>query len=207
MTTENRHARRQADRHAEIIAGARQVFFDKGFSRTSMDDVLQVIGGSKRTLYQHFASKEDLFSAVIASVSDQAFSPLEQRATGDLEQTLTELGVRYVSMLVSREGLAVYRAMIAEAPHLPDLAEAFFTKGPKRLSDMLTGIFETHNGSGGRPVAHPRAAAEQFIGMIRGNLHLAALVRNKIPSQPQIALMVRESVQTLMLGVEAPHGR
>ena len=122
-----------------------------------------------------------------------------------MKQTLSDVGTRYVSMLVSHDGLAVYRAMISEAPHLPDLAKTFFEKGPRRVSDALTDLFAAHNGTGKAQVAHPNEAAKQFIGMMRGDLHLAALTRNEIPSQDEIARMVASAVSTLLSGImEAP---
>ena len=194
------HDRRKAERRDQIIAAAARVFFEKGFSRTSMDDVLNTVGGSKRTLYQHFPSKEELFTAVITSASERTLSNSHPNTLGDLKQTLVDLGTRYVSMLVSYDGLAIYRAMIAEAPHLPDLAKTFYETGPQRLSETLNDIFAAHNKSGRTKIVHPDEAAEQFIGMMRGNLHLLALTRNEIPSQAQIAHMVEAAVRTLLGG-------
>ncbi len=144
------HSRRKAEHRDQIIAAAADVFFEKGFSRTSMDDVLSAVGGSKRTLYQYFPSKEELFTAVITGASDRILSTFGPNTPGDLGRTLFDIGTRYVAMLVSHEGLAVYRAMISEAPHLPDLARAFFENGPQRISDALTDIFAAHNEGGGR---------------------------------------------------------
>ena len=199
------HARRRAERRDQIIAAAARVFFEKGFSRTSMDDVLGAVGGSKRTLYQHFPSKEDLFTAVIAGASDRTLAALGPKPVGDLRQTLFDIGTRYLGMLVSHDGLAGYRAMISEAPHLPDLARTFFETGPRRVSGALADVFVAHNRGGGARIAHPVEAADQFIGMMRGDLHLAALTRNEIPSRDQVARVVASAVRTLLGGImDAP---
>ena len=195
------HARRKAERRDRIIAAAARVFFEKGFSRTSMDDVLGAVGGSKRTLYQYFPGKEELFTAVITSVSDRTLSAFHPHPVGDLRQTLVDLGTRYLGMLVSPEGLAVYRAMISEAPYLPDLANAFFEMGPRRVTDALVEVFAAHNGAGRARIAHPDQAAEQFVGMMRGNLHLAALMRNEVASPDQIARVIEGAVRTLLGGI------
>ena len=166
-----------------------------------MDDVLGAVGGSKRTLYQHFASKEDLFASIIASASDRTLSAFQPEGAGDLRQILVDLGTRYLGMLVSRDGLAVYRAMVSEAAHLPNLTNTFFETGPGRLRDALVAIFRVHNRAGGTRVAHPEDAADHFIGMVRGNLHLAALMRNEIPPPELIARMVEGAVHTLLNGM------
>ncbi len=48
-------------RHAEILEAARRVFADKGFNEASVDDIAQVAGVAKGTLYLYYASKRDLY--------------------------------------------------------------------------------------------------------------------------------------------------
>jgi AcrR family transcriptional regulator len=47
-----------------ILLTARDQYFKLGFSRVTMDETASILGISKKTLYQHFASKEDLVRAV-----------------------------------------------------------------------------------------------------------------------------------------------
>ena len=49
-----------------IAATAERIFFAAGFSRVLMDDLARELGMSKKTLYSHFSSKEDLLRAVLA---------------------------------------------------------------------------------------------------------------------------------------------
>ena len=49
-----------------IVAVAERVFLRSGFSRVLMDDLARELGMSKKTVYAHFASKEDLLRAVLA---------------------------------------------------------------------------------------------------------------------------------------------
>ncbi len=54
---------------ARILREARLHFFVHGYSACTMDDLATELGMSKKTLYQHFASKEDLMAAVIDDLS------------------------------------------------------------------------------------------------------------------------------------------
>jgi len=54
----------QADR-ARIVAAARPLFLDRGFLRTTSDDIAAELGMSKATLYRTFRSKEDILRAVV----------------------------------------------------------------------------------------------------------------------------------------------
>lgn len=48
-----------------ILDAAEQLFYDKGVTHTSMDEVAKTAGVSKRTVYNHFDTKDALFSAII----------------------------------------------------------------------------------------------------------------------------------------------
>jgi AcrR family transcriptional regulator len=48
-----------------IVGQAREKFLAQGFSKVTMDELVQELGISKKTLYQHFTSKDDLLDAVI----------------------------------------------------------------------------------------------------------------------------------------------
>lgn len=51
-------------RKEEIIRAAEKLFLENGFENTSVDDISREAKFTKRTIYQYFANKEDLFFAV-----------------------------------------------------------------------------------------------------------------------------------------------
>ena len=61
-----RWERRKESRPAELIAAALDLFVERGFAATRLDEVAARAGVSKGTLYLYFDSKEDLFKAMIA---------------------------------------------------------------------------------------------------------------------------------------------
>ena len=63
-------------REERIVATAERIFFAGGFSRVLMDDLARELGMSKKTLYSHFTSKEELLRAVLV------------RRTGEVERGL-----------------------------------------------------------------------------------------------------------------------
>ena len=50
----------------KIIQDSSKLFSSKGFSSTSINEILEVVGASKGGLYNHFKTKEELFSAVLS---------------------------------------------------------------------------------------------------------------------------------------------
>jgi AcrR family transcriptional regulator len=53
------------DRRAQILQAAFEAFAERGYDKTSMDDIVKRSGTSKGTLYWHFKNKKDLFLATI----------------------------------------------------------------------------------------------------------------------------------------------
>jgi len=51
----------------QILMGARELFHHFGFEKTSMEDIAAKVHKAKRSLYNHFENKEDLFAAAVDS--------------------------------------------------------------------------------------------------------------------------------------------
>lgn len=194
------HARRQAEKRATILAAATEIFLKEGYGRASMDQVLARTGGSKRTLYNHFRSKEDLFTAIVTNVSDRVLAALRPALRGGIRDTLVTMGGGYLRVLVSPDGLALYRAMVSEAPHFPELARTFFDNGPGRASRYLAEFLQEKKRLGILSVDDTQGAAEQFLGMVRGDLHLATVLSNRKPTDAQIDMAVEYAVDTFLCG-------
>jgi AcrR family transcriptional regulator len=67
-TTERKLLPRE-ERRAQILRAAARAFADGGFAATSMEDVAAAAGVTKLIVYRHFESKEELYGAVLDSVS------------------------------------------------------------------------------------------------------------------------------------------
>ncbi len=77
-----RWARRKEARPQELLAAALDLFVERGFAATRLDDVAARAGVSKGTLYLYFANKEELFKAVVREnmlpVLDEAADLIQQ---------------------------------------------------------------------------------------------------------------------------------
>jgi len=61
---QSKRERNKAQKKSALVQAAEKLFAANGFENTSIDDVAKEAGVTKRTLYQYFTSKEDLFFAV-----------------------------------------------------------------------------------------------------------------------------------------------
>lgn len=93
-------SRREKDRLAhetEIITAAEKIFCQKGFDEASMDEIAKVAQFTRRTLYQYFDNKEELFFAVIHKGFRQLFSYFEAVTSKDLNgyEKVRQAGLAY----------------------------------------------------------------------------------------------------------------
>jgi AcrR family transcriptional regulator len=70
--------RSRDETNQRILDAAYGLFWRQGFLRVSMDEIAARAGITKRTLYQHFRSKDDLMAAALAQSSKLAMQRIEQ---------------------------------------------------------------------------------------------------------------------------------
>ena len=86
--------RKSAETRQRIIDAAYTLFYQSGFMRTGVDAVADAAGITKRTLYQHFRSKDDLIAAVLECQHQMALQRIRKWAdqiSGNLDQMLITL--------------------------------------------------------------------------------------------------------------------
>jgi AcrR family transcriptional regulator len=71
-------ARTDTPTKQRILDSAFAVFWRQGFVRASLDEIAKKAGITKRTLYQHYRSKDDLIAAVAAQATDLAWERLRR---------------------------------------------------------------------------------------------------------------------------------
>ena len=84
-----RKKRDTSRKRESIIDAAIRAFQEDGFDNTSMDRIAEVAGASKRTVYNHFESKEDLFGAVVERFMGEAPKSKVKTCIGTLNRVGT----------------------------------------------------------------------------------------------------------------------
>lgn len=204
---------RQDERREKILQAATEVFLRSGFAGASIDEVIAKVGGSKRTIYDYFGNKEALFAAIVQELPTPALPPLDAKGfrAQDLETVLHEVGRRYLDVIMSPAALALYRTMVAEGLRFPELAKAFFESGPGRASSSLGALLKQRRADWRIDIDDCDRAAEQFLGMIRDDLHLRVVLGLRKPPGPKEAeRTVAQAVATFVRGccaAERPAGK
>jgi TetR/AcrR family transcriptional regulator, mexJK operon transcriptional repressor len=184
-----------------ILAAAKRAFLAAGFAAVSMDAIAREAGVSKATVYAHFAGKEELFGAVIgreceryfARVSADELDPLDARGS------LTVLGRRFLDLLLSSDGIALHRIILAEVTRLPALGEVFWRAGPERQRLQIEAFLKRASAAGSLELTDARLAAEQFVSLVRSDIQLRHLLRLEADAdQRGVSATVRAAVATFM---------
>ena len=118
-----------------ILDAAYGLFWRQGFLRVSMDDIAARAGVTKRTLYQHFSSKDDLIKSALAYSSDFALSRLRQfKRSSDIDHFINS-----------------YFGDISDWAEKPKWSGGRFTRVVVELADLVAILRARSRGSTRRP--------------------------------------------------------
>ena len=90
-----------------ILRSARDLFHKKGFYGTTMEDIAQHSGFDRRTIYNHFKNKEDVFAALISSILtgiDAVFNDISAEIGSPLDK-LRELVLSLLDLYIDNSQL------------------------------------------------------------------------------------------------------
>lgn len=151
----------------QILSGAKVIFADHGFEGASMSAIARQAGVSKGTLYNYFTNKADLFAAFVEQNCREklpaALAPVQTNKP--IQENLTDIARGMVQLITSPEGLMLYRIIVSEAPHFPELATVFWQHGPKIGIKALSTWIQEKVDQGTLAVDDPVFAAEQFFAL------------------------------------------
>lgn len=133
---------RSPDKRLEILRIAREQFLINGYDGTSIDSIVDIIGGSKSTIYSHFSNKESLFAAVVRHSGHMTDAPDFPVSNGDVRDELVAFAETRLRRVLSPLNIGIMRIVIAEAPRLPQIAELYYHNAPEPTYIALKAYFE-----------------------------------------------------------------
>ncbi|WP_440874470.1 TetR/AcrR family transcriptional regulator [Thalassotalea sp. PLHSN55] len=164
---------RKEIKREQILKAAADLFVEKGYTLASMDLIAKQADVSKQTVYSHFGSKEELFSATIKQKCDShQMLDLQGADFADPYAMLLTIGKRFLGMLTSKEALAVHKICAFEARTYPKISELFYYAGPAQITAELTELMAQFHQKKILNIANPRFAALQFLNIIKGEIWL-----------------------------------
>lgn len=184
-----------------ILAAAKRTFLESGFGAVSMDTIAREAGVSKATVYAHFAGKEELFGAVIGRECEERFAGFSapELDPRNVRASLTVLARRFLDLLLSPDAIALHRIILAEVPRFPALGDVFWRAGPERNLAQIEAFLRSAVAAGSLDLANTRLAAEQLVGLVRGETQLRHLLRlDTRTDQPDLRAVIDSAVDTFI---------
>lgn len=144
LDTKPRWERRKDARPQELLAAAIDLFVERGFAATRLEDVARRAGVSKGTLYLYFENKEELFKAVVRNsivpVIGQAESSVAE-FDGHSAELLRKVLMDWWDRVGASKVSGIVKLVMAEANNFPELARFYqvevINRGTRMISSML----------------------------------------------------------------------
>jgi len=113
-----------------ILDAAAAQFRANGFDASSMDKIALDAGVSKRTVYNHFPSKEDLFGATLIANFESAAAEIDTPYVpgAPLRAQLASLLERKLRVQGAPDFMGLARVAVAEAIHAPERAKPLIAR-------------------------------------------------------------------------------
>lgn len=152
-----------------ILDGAIQAFRDDGYENASMDRIAEIAGASKRTVYNHFESKEALFQAVVERFMQAALAlkNIPYDPGRSLEDQLTDFARAKMSFADNPDWLGLLKVTMGVFIREPELAKRTMEKSTCGEDKLALWLGAAH-ADGKLNCPQPQLAAQVFWAMVGG---------------------------------------
>lgn len=200
-----RTPQRLTDRKREaIVRAAVEEFRAAGYEATSMDRIAAVAGVSKRTVYNHFPSKEELFALILEELwqSSVASVELPYRADQPLDVQLLQLLRQKLDLLGDANFIDLARVAMAEIIHSPERAQAIVCRMGEKESGVSAWI-RAAIADGRLRQVDPEFAGHQLQGLVKSFAFWPQVTMGQAPLAQAERTRVAESAVAMFLGFYA----
>ena len=145
LDTKPRWERRKDARPQELLAAAIDLFVERGFASTRLEDVARRAGVSKGTLYLYYANKEELFKAVVRESIVPAIGDAEVSMAefdGHSEDLLRSVLLSWWQRVGDTKASGMVKLVMAEAGNFPELAQFYREEVIERGTNMIKTMLE-----------------------------------------------------------------
>lgn len=187
-------------KRAAIIEAAIDEFRLAGYEATSMDRIATRAGTSKRTVYNHFPSKEVLFTEILHQLWDASFAgeALAFRADRPLRDQLLELIGQKLRLLNDEAFVSLARVAIAAGIHSPERAQDMVARMGEREEGLTVWIRDAA-AAGRLKIADPVFASQQLQGLVKGFAFWPQITLGQPPLNAAMQRQVAESAVDMFL--------
>jgi AcrR family transcriptional regulator len=192
------------ERREAIIAAAITLFSQKGFRGTTTREIAAAVGVSEPVLYQHFATKSELYAAIIEYKSlegEEKFghmldSALESNDDRAFFATLATIIVRWYT-----EDPAYARLLLYSALEGHELSTLCYERQAKQLHEKVSEHIRRRTEQGAMREIDPLLAARAFICMIAHYSQAAVVFHSHLADCANLASDLENMIEIFLGGL------
>ena len=174
-------------------------FLKRGYEGASMDEIAAVSGASKRTLYNHFSSKEALFRSLVEEMGKRVslFSGLKYQPDVPLRAQLSQYAHASARLIQDAETLALFRAVLAEHVRNPGLvasAMEHYWRDEYGFAEWVSAACR----DGKLRARSPKRASRQFASLIKGAAVWPVVFHQDMPTVRETNAAIDEAIEMFL---------
>ncbi len=194
--------KKSRDIRDRIVQGATSRFLAHGFSQVTMDRLASDLGVSKKTLYQHFASKEALLYAVVTGFLEETSASVKAiiGRSGDVRNRLAAL-MNFLSRRLSMVSPVFFEELERLAPEMWQEVQEFRRR---QIVSNLLRLYRAGRRQGVfSPYPAPPLVVQLFLSTVEGVMNPRVLSRLSYPP----AQVMRAIITIFLFGTVSDRSR
>lgn len=201
--------RRAEARPDEVLDAALDLFIEKGFAATRVEDIAKRAGLSKGAVYLYFPSKEKILEGIIrraiVPIADHALS-FAKSYEGDPRLIITMVLKMLASKFSDPRVLAIPKLVFREVLGFPELAQMYREEVLDKVIPVIIGLIRKGIDQGYLRPVDPELTIRSIIGPIM--LHVAMAEIFGITTKDGFAAdkLIDNHLTILFDGLSAPQG-
>ncbi len=187
-----------------VLKAAFTLFRERGFSSTSMLEIVTRARVSKRDLYALFKNKHAVLAACIGEHAQQMRRPLEganpvPQTRDALAALLVEFGVSILQTICHPNALTVFRLAIAESDRVPEIGRTIEGSGREANQKVLIELIKKGQARRLIIAGDPAVLASHYIAVLGADLLIRLLMRvREAPTEREIEARARAATAILL---------
>ena len=191
-----------SSKRERILHSAEEAFLQHGYDGTSIDTIVDRVGGSKSTVYAHFRDKRILFAEALAKIRheiDFSLTRFREVAPDNAREALILLGVELLNALYCRKALHLFRIVVAESQRFPEVAKQYYEEGPSELIRQIAAFLAERSKAEDIILPDPERSAELFFSLLRGDREMRFLLGvDPFPCPADLVAIAENAVDAFM---------
>lgn len=203
-SADNPKAALMARKRAAIVGAARAAFLECGYAEASVNQIAATAGVSIKTLYRHFDSKDDLFSAVMQAACGQGGDRSEEGGVAPAwyvkppSTALPLAGEEYLRHALSREQVALYRVVTRDSHRFPEVGRRYLEQVVGNREAKFARYLDLWAEREGWTVRDTTAASRTFVGLLNAGVFDEVLQGLRTPDKAEITRRAGEAARQML---------